>query len=276
MSILSDEIIKRIEQIDCTIAALEKRKSRAPEGRIRVSSNNGKSRYYLVTQDNGSDGKYLKRSEERLAQPLIQKQYENSVLKSLYKEREALVKVRKIYDGELNGSDTVHFFYGPEERIWQGLIEGRKQLAVPVIQDDESFIEEWLSEEYERKPFDADAPEYYTGSGIRVRSKTELIIADMLEKKGVPFYYEKPLILKGYGRIHPDFTVLNVKMRKTMYLEHMGMMDNEEYLAHALERINYYEAAGFYPGIDLILTHETSSRPVRTRVIEKMIEAYLL
>ena len=97
----------------------------------------------------------------------------------------------------------------------------------------------------------------------------------MLEKKDIPFFYEKPLILKGFGRIHPDFTVLNVTRRKTMYWEHLGMMDDAEYLEHALERISHYEAAGIFPGTELILTNETSSRPVRTKIIEKMIEKYL-
>lgn len=83
-------------------------------------------------------------------------------------------------------------------------------------------------------------------------------------------------MLEGTGRIHPDFTVLNVRKRKTMFWEHMGMMDDEEYRDHALERIDRYAAAGFYPGTDLILTQESSSRPVRTKIIERMIEAYLL
>lgn len=271
MSVLSDEVLKRIRQINEKIAFLEKKRNTKLEGHVRVSTDKGKFRYYHVTQDNKSTGRYLKLSERELAGTLIQNDYENSVLKSLYSERKTLLKLQKIY--KTRGG---HFYYGPEEQIWNDLTEGRKRMSVPVIQDDESFIKEWLSEEYERKPFSGDSPEYYTGSGIRVRSKTELIIAEMLEKKGIPFYYEKPLILKGFMKIHPDFTVLNVKKRKTMYWEHMGMMDNEEYLEHALERIDRYETAGLFPGIDLIITLESSNKPVNTRLIEKKMEIYLL
>lgn len=274
MSIMSEEVTKRIQEIDKEIAFLEKKdvsQSLSFEGHIRVSKDKGRYRYYLVTPENSPDGRYLKKPERELAGMMIQKEYEDRIRESLYKERAVLVKLQKLYQ-----TDGSHFFYGPEERIWPTLVEGRKQLTVPMVQDDDTFVREWSSEEYERKSFAEDAPEYYTGSGIRVRSKTELIIAEMLEKKSVPFYYEKPLILKGFGKIHPDFTVLNVKKRKTMYWEHMGMMDDLEYMASALERINRYEAEGFYPGMDLILTHETSSRPIRTRTIERMIETYLM
>ena len=319
MSILSDEVTKRIQQIDALINSLENRRiqmaegsvrskgcnlpergnppegsnlpergnqpegsnlpennklskgSDMSEGRIRVSTNKGKHRYYLITDGGNPGGMYLKRSEAELAQRLIQTEYENRVLKSLYAERSVLLKVQEIY-----GSEIGHFFYGPEERIWQRLNEGRKRLAVPVVKDDEKFIKEWLSEDFERKPFAEDAPEFYTGSGIRVRSKTELIIAEMLEKKEIPFYYEKPLKLDRFGSIHPDFTVLNIKKRKTMYWEHLGMMDDADYRNHALERIRRYESAGFVPGIDLIITMESSYKPVRTRTIAEIIKVLLL
>ena len=108
-----------------------------------------------------------------------------------------------------------------------------------------------------------------------MRSKTELIIAEMLEKKSIPFHYEKPLFLKGQGTIHPDFTVLNVAQRKSLFWEHMGMMDDDLYRDYALERINQYILAGYFPGRDLILTHETSSRPIRTAILERVIDEYL-
>lgn len=308
MSAVSEEVTRRIQEIDKEIEYLEKKSVkkaedrflsqanyenqslshrnhenrslsrrnhkkpvRSFEGHIRVSKDKGRYRYYLVTPDNCPDGRYLKKSERELAGMMIQKEYEDRIRESLYKERAILLELQEMYQ-----TDRGHFFYGPEERIWHSLIDGRKQLVMPVIADDECFIKEWQSQAYERKPFAEDEPEYYTGSGIRVRSKTELIIADMLEKKDIPFYYEKPLILNGLGRIHPDFTVLNVKKRKTMYWEHLGMMDDPEYMDRALERIIRYETAGLFPGTDLILTHETSSRPVRTRMIERMIEVYLL
>ena len=54
------------------------------------------------------------------------------------------------------------------------------------------------------------------------------------------------------------------------------MMDDDLYRDQALERINAYIMAGFFPGQELILTHETASRPIRTGILESILERYLL
>ena len=54
-------------------------------------------------------------------------------------------------------------------------------------------------ETFTGKPFEINAPEYYTASGVRVRSKSEVIIADALDHAGVPYRYEYPTSVKGWG-----------------------------------------------------------------------------
>ena len=81
-------------------------------------------------------------------------------------------------------------------------------------------------------------------------------------------------MLKEYGLIHPDFTVLNVRTRKEIYFEHLGMMDDEVYREEALKRILAYEKNGIFPGDRLVLTHETLKSPVNSRMIEKVILHY--
>ena len=108
-----------------------------------------------------------------------------------------------------------------------------------------------------------------------MRSKSELIIADLLYKEGVPYRYEYPLYLNGLGRIYPDFTVLNTKERKELHWEHLGMMDDAEYAENALRRIAVYEKNGIFPGENLILTHETRKNPLDQKIIKMMIANYL-
>ena len=67
---------------------------------------------------------------------------------------------------------------------------------------------------------------FYTSKGERVRSKSEVIIADVLNREGVPYRYEYPIYIKGIGKIYPDFTVLNIGIRKEMIWDHFGMMDD--------------------------------------------------
>ena len=112
--------------------------------------------------------------------------------------------------------------------------------------------------------------------GERVRSKSEVIIADMLSKEGIPYRYEYPLYIKGFGKIYPDFTVLNIKKREELLWEHFGMMDDAEYAEAAIRKIATYEQNGIYPGEKLILTYETRKNPINQRVINGLIEHFLV
>ncbi|SFH72967.1 hypothetical protein SAMN04487830_106120 [Pseudobutyrivibrio sp. OR37] len=72
-----------------------------------------------------------------------------------------------------------------------------------------------------------------------VRSKSEKIIADALEKYNVPYQYE-PMLELGYNTIYPDFVVLNLRTRKTVYWEHLGLVSDIEY-----STAFYYEQRGY-------------------------------
>ncbi|MBR3003529.1 MAG: hypothetical protein IKH67_00485 [Lachnospiraceae bacterium] len=148
-------------------------------------------------------------------------------------------------------------------------------MVVPEIITDEEYARKWLEQKYERRQFADGAPEFYTGKGDRVRSKSEIVIADMLDRLQYPYFYEMPLYLQDGVMLHPDFTTLNVRKRKVIYLEHLGMMDDEEYLINAFKRIAVYERNGIYLGDRLIVTYETSGQPLNTRAVEKKLRFYL-
>lgn len=276
MSFLADEIEKRLAETERLIGEIETHAVSQPSGRLRVSIDGRRTRYYHV-KTAGEKECYLRRSERRTAEALAQKEYDQQVLKSLCEERKRLAALRDFYRAAGSGHDGEgDFFSGPEELIWSSLHPARQALVTPAVPDDTSFVKEWMSEEYEKKGFDENAVDFLASGDIRVRSKTEWMIAEMLKKENIPFYYEKPLKLRGAGIIHPDFTVLNVRTRQTFYWEHMGLLDDPDYRERALERIVQYEMNGYYPGKSLLLTHETSARPVRPRILEKIIETYLI
>ena len=106
-------------------------------------------------------------------------------------------------------------------------------------------------------------------------SLSRLHIADLLNKEGIPYRYEYPILLSGLGTVYPDFTVLNVKRRKELYWEHLGMMDDPEYVEKALQKIAMYEENGIFPGESLILTYETRMNPISPKIVNLMISQYL-
>ena len=71
--------------------------------------------------------------------------------------------------------------------------------------------------------------------------------------------------------IYPDFTILQVESRKEIYWEHLGMMDNSEYCERALQKLNAYMKSDICLGDRLLISYETSKRPLDTKVLDKII-----
>jgi len=234
-----------------------------PPGTLRISRSHGRTQYYCKTDPKDRNEHYINKDDHSLAYLLAQKGYDKKIIKSAENELIKLNSLIKQYEE------------GTIESIYNSLPEVRQKLISPVILNDEQYINQWQNIIYNKKGFRDDAPEYYTAKGERVRSKSEIIIADLLYRRNIPYRYEYPLALDGMGVIHPDFTVLNVRLRKEYIWEHMGMMDDLSYSKSALQRIRMYEREGFYPGDKLIITHETSSNPLPTKLIDDYITFYL-
>ena len=103
------------------------------------------------------------------------------------------------------------------------------------------YIQNWYADEKKL----ATLSEYF------VRSKSEVIIANMLVSEEVPFVYEEPLYAPDGTMFLPDFTV---KFRgETYYWEHVGRLDLPDYRAHWEIKEKWYEK--HFPG-KLLITYE--------------------
>lgn len=147
-----------------------------------------------------------------------------------------------------------------------------------------------------------DYHKFKTLRGDYVASKSEVIIADRLFVKGIPYHYEiaftpeatvdlsRPVynefgMIAGYevigfspfdeDTLHPDFYVLNTRTRKAYFWEHLGMMDDPEYCKKNFNRFMRILDAGYIIGEDLIVTHEDKRHPLMTEEIDRIIEKYL-
>jgi hypothetical protein len=88
-------------------------------------------------------------------------------------------------------------------------------------------------------------------SGDMLRSKSEVIIANLLHDRNVPFKYEQPLFA-GDGTIRlPDFTI--AWAGRTLYWEHLGRLDLTEYAEEWTKKRAWYER--WFPG-QLVTTEE--------------------
>ena len=148
-------------------------------------------------------------------------------------------------------------------------------MVTPVFVSDEDFTANWKASEYTSLGFTPDCAEFYTDNGERVRSKSEIIIANKLYRYNIPYRYEYPLQLQSGIITHPDFTCLNVKTRQEYIWEHFGIMDNAEYACNAIKKISDYANSGYVLGRNFIATFETANTPINANCIDSLIKSHL-
>ncbi|MCQ2584912.1 MAG: hypothetical protein MJ185_04925 [Treponema sp.] len=238
------------------------------EGHLKINKSAKYPRVYLISKSTGPDGKYLGKKDRRVISQYCQRDYERKILR----ESKTLIGMIEAFLEKLPlelSSESLENFLSEKNQI------RRKYLTKSVLSDEE-FVEEWLSVEYKGKAFLETDTELVTDRGERVRSKSEMLIANKLASLGIPYRYEFPHKLRdrhGFKiTVYPDFTLLNKETRKEIILEHFGRMDDPEYVSHTLEKLNLYGRNGIFPGDRLIFTTETSRHPFDMRLFEKQLK----
>ncbi|MBO4687122.1 MAG: hypothetical protein J5636_01280 [Clostridiales bacterium] len=87
------------------------------------------------------------------------------------------------------------------------------------------------------------------------RSKSELLIAQLLEELKLEYKYEVIITVDGKRR-WPDFAVYCPEIDRFFFIEHLGRMDDRSYRSDNLEKMEAYEKASIRNGIDIIYTTE--------------------
>ena len=150
----------------------------------------------------------------------------------------------------------------------------RKNLITPLVLPDELYVQQWTQESYPTNPYYSEQKIYPTKNGEMVRSKSEAILADMYFELGIPYRYEAELQFKNQTKRYPDFTLLDVKNKKIIYHEHLGMLDHEDYRRNNIKKLDEYRKNEIYPGKNLILTYEAEGSYLNIKEIRKMILAF--
>lgn len=109
--------------------------------------------------------------------------------------------------------------------------------------------------------------------GEMVRSKSEVIVANILDKMKIEYSYEEPLEVRGKTYI-PDFTLRY--QGKTAYLEHLGMLINKSYKKHWDEKKANYESVGISETLgNLIITEDGLDGSLDATLIESKIQTWI-
>lgn len=262
---LYEEAERRYEELVTRRNELERHQEQFPQGKLRVVKRNNGHQYFLRRKSEDYNGEYVPQKDVKTIRTFLQKKYETKLLDLLNSEIKGL---EKLLEGKEYPNKIRELFSSNPKDICAFLS--------PSDLSDEDYANWWINQEYTGKTISADCPTFITDKGERVRSKSELIIANTLYKLKVPYKYECPLQIRKGLLIFPDFTVLDVIKRREIFWEHRGMMDDADYSNHSVVRIKEYENAGIFLGEKLIITEETSCVPLNTPDIAKTIKHYIL
>lgn len=242
------------------VAAYEKKAlANLPKGHLKGSLHGNHWEYLQRAEQPGSKWSYIRKKDLPLARKLAQRIYDERMLFAAESELEQL-KQGNVKEGFIS-----------VEQIYQSLPQSIQNLVIPLFEPDQQYYLRWKSTDFPHLDFREDAPEYKSSLGERMRSKSEILIADMLTKNHIPYIYEKPLTLGDQHTVHPDFTLLDFKYRKEIYWEHLGMIDDDTYRNRAIRKIYAFEHDGYYPGQQLIITVETLAIPLDSSTIQREI-----
>lgn len=220
----------------------ESRKIKGGSIKKRMKGN----KYYYTEYFKGKE-KGITKNEDR-----IQLLYRKKYLKSYIRKSKILIKHLESLMMEL---DRVQL---DEECLYLG------------VYSREAY--QWMREEYETNPMYRENLIYKTLLGTMVRSKSELTIANTLERLGIPYRYEQGMYVNGM-MYYPDFVIL-LPDGNILIWEHNGLMDDEEYKSRSYIKIRNYETAGFRQHKNLIITYEDDIRTPEQ--IEEILQRFYI
>ncbi|QND52121.1 AAA family ATPase [Phyllobacterium sp. 628] len=155
------------------------------------------------------------------------------------------------------------------ELLYTALTRSRRQLVLLIEGDNASILFDYTRPERSEtarrntnlfqgvlRRVEAEVPYaenliHRTEKGHLVRSKSELVIANMLFQSSIDYDYER--VLEGEaeaGRLRPDFSFVTPDGDLIVW-EHLGMLHREDYRRGWEWKLRWYEANGFALGRNL-------------------------
>lgn len=118
-----------------------------------------------------------------------------------------------------------------------------------------------------------------TTEGVLVRSKSELVIANLLEARGIDYEYEGRLVMDDGSSRLPDFTIHDDDLGITYYWEHLGMLHDPYYRRRWEEKSAWYRNHGIVPHVEgggesgtLIETRDTEEGTLDAQEIGALVD----
>ena len=251
-------MLKRQSFLQTQIKQPKKKLLLYPNDELMIVHNGRYSKWY---KNSGSCSTYIPKKERAIAVNLAQKKFYAVQLYDLSQELKILNTFLSRYKNIPHKS--------------QNLLEDPAfvELFSPSASTLNINQKDWLAEDYQKNTQYPEQLQHKCLSGELLRSKSEVIIANLLFTHHIPYRYECALPLDRLT-FYPDFTILNPLTDEIIYWEHFGMMDVPTYNDQTFSKLKHYARHNIIPGHNLITTYETRQNPIDSEQIERLVQDF--
>lgn len=226
--------------------------SGCPPGYLLNNRNHGTPHYYhSYYDDNGNWRRIYLRAEDPLIGILARKEFLRNCIPAIQKNIQLLKNLLTRYHS-LDPADIINaskraykllpdksFFTNQHEyELWQ-TVENLEALTDDLIEYRCEDHREWANREYPKNTYEYRGL-HLTSFGLRVRSRGEIVIAEVAHGLGIPFRYDQIITLDDGSTLSPDFSFED-KDYEEFYIDYCGMMDDPGYVKRHLIRRGHYE-----------------------------------
>lgn len=263
--IYKDQLRKIFAELNEFKQTLAREYGRLPEGVLYVKETNGRAYCYRRVPKGGNHKKehrYGISTDAAAIRDLIRKRYIEEAMPLIEEDLRVLKKAMESYRSF------------DEETLMPAV-----RAAYPLLEDElfdtKADQDRWGKEHVPLKDFYEEDLRSVAADGERVRSKGELYIKSRLDHYGLEYRYEAPLEIPDLSYV-PDFTIRRRRDRKLVYWEHLGRVTDRKYMENNRKKFDDYERYGIVPWDNLIITYDYENGGLNARLIDAMIEAWLL
>ena len=254
---LVTKIKNRIEFVEHEVAG-------SPKGRLGQETRNGRGTLLLETYDKGRRKRRYLTKDPSLAASLLRRDLLKAELDTLLLNYKLL---------------TVAEQKGVSFDVDAAMLDIKKRMS--AVTDELLHMalsqgggDEWAAAEYEASNYRPEERRHTTSRGLKVRSKSELLIAEKLYEYSLPFRYEQVLHFPNVD-LSPDFTVRRAD-GKLFYWEHHGLTQRNDYMDWQKRKAELYASVGIVPWNNYIVTYDNEDGEIDLKVVDAQIRGRLL
>lgn len=236
--------------------------ARAPEGTLRYRPRKNGDAFYQARFSSGIVKETNITENKAAIDDLIQKRISRETIPAAQKNIKILEQLLASY--QLNAFID----------IIKTLPDGYRKAVLAVAKD--RTLEKETGKPIQHH-YDPKKHIHETVCGLKVRSKSEVIITNSLTHYNIPFDYELDFDEENPGKypFQPDFT-FELPDGSLKLWEHLGLLKKLDYCEHNAYKLNRYQLNGFLIGRNLIITQDDNKGDCSSSFIEKMIHEHLL